>query len=437
MTLPSADVTKMLCDYGAELHHAHKFQTGVAVFRRVLSMDPASAAGHNGLGSSLYNLGSYRLAEMHLLKAISLEPGSSAAWGNLGLLYAAQRRWSESEQAFDGGLAVTPGDVGLRWNRANMYLESGQWRKGLEEYEVRIQHRGAPNFPKMPYPMWQGESLDGKTIFIQAEQGIGDRLLTSRYLYWLKQTFPTARILYLSNANMHSIMWEFRDTVEFVPEGIPWPRADFGLFEMSLIRLYAQLESPVRSSAEIVLPADSGLIRQRAELDRKSVNLPAPNQRSLKVGICWTGNPAMDRNFERSVPLEMLLPLAELPDVTLYSLQVGSKDILRLGANQVICDLAPDIDGKLARTAAAMLHLDLVITVCTSVAHLAGTLGVPTWVMLCHAPYWVWLSERADSVWYPNVSLFRQPSPGDWGAVVHNVKVQLEQLASSKLSQAA
>jgi Tfp pilus assembly protein PilF len=437
MTLSTSDMVKMLCDYGAELHTAHKFKTGAAVFRRALAMEPGSASAHNGLGSMLYNLGEHFQSEVHLLRALAEEPKSSAACGNLGLLYAAMRRWDESEKAFQRGLSLAPGDVGLRWNMANMLLESGQWRRGLQEYEVRIQHRGVPNFPRMPYPMWGGESLDGKTIFIQAEQGIGDRLLTSRYLCWLKQRFPSSRVLYLSNANMHSIMWEFRDLLEFVPEGIPWPRADYGLFEMSLVRLYHMMEQAPNDEVELFLPPDSGLIRRRAEMDRRSVNLPEPNHKSLKVGICWTGNPAMDRNFERSVPLEMLLPLAELPDVTLYSLQVGSNDILRLGANQVVCDLAPEIDGKLARTAAAMLHLDLVITVCTSVAHLAGSLGVPTWVMLCHSPYWVWLSERADSPWYPNVSLFRQPRPGDWGSVVSNVKAQLEQLATRKLDRAA
>lgn len=415
----------MLCDYGAELHHAHRFETAAAAFRRVLALDPRSAAGHNGLGASLLNLGDLAGAEEHLTRATKLEPRSPAAWGNLGLLRSAQRNWDGSWQAFASGLALAPGDVGMLWNRANMYLDQGKWAKGLREYEVRIQHRGPPNFPKMPYPMWKGESLDGKSIFIQAEQGIGDRILCSRYLAWLKRSYPTCRIMYLSNHNMHSLMWEFRDIVEFVPEGIPWPQADYGLFEMSLLGLAA-------ATPDNVIP-DPGLLRQRAERDRGSVNFPEPHLPSLKVGICWTGNPAQDRNFERSVPLESLLPLAEDPRVTLYSLQVGSKDITRLGANQLVCDLTQDIDGKLARTAAVMLHLDLVITVCTSVAHIAGALGVPTWVMLCHNPYWVWLTERSDSVWYPSARLFRQPTPGDWGSVVSDMRAQLGLLASERL----
>lgn len=433
-TPSQADQTKMLCDYAAELHRARKFETGAAVCRRVLAMDPNCAEAHNGLGAMLLNLGHPNEAIVHLDRATALAPKSAAAYGNMGLTYASMRLWDQSEKAFNAGLARAPGDVGLLWNRANMYLDRGDWETGLREYEVRIQHRGPPNFPKMPYPMWRGESLEGKTIFVQAEQGIGDRILTSRYLPWLKSL--GARILYMSNANMHSLMWDFWDVVEFIPEGIPWPQADYGLFEMSLIGVHAQIGgySGARQgfTPEQVLP-DSGLIRSRAARDQASVNMPEPHHRSLKVGICWTGNPQMDRNWERSIPLEKLLPLAELPEVTLYSLQVGSNDILRLGANQVICDLSQDIGGQLSKTAAVMLNLDLVITVCTSMAHLAGALGVPTWVMLCHSPYWVWLTDRPGSVWYPNVRTFRQQAPGDWDPVVGDVRQELERLAEQKL----
>lgn len=425
---------KMLCDYATELHGAKRFQTGEVAARRALRLDPKSSEGHNALGAMLMNLGRYSEALDHLTTARLLAPKSSAAWGNLGLTLSAMKNWERSERAFNRGLDVSPGDVGLLWNRANMFLDSGNWERGLAEYEVRIQHRGPPNYPKMPYKMWGGESLDGKTIFIQAEQGIGDRILASRYLVWLKSSFPTARILYMSNHNLHSLMWDFRDVVEFVPEGIPWPQADYGLFEMSLIGLHAKMTTPPNDTftPERVLP-EPGRILSRAQRDRASVNLPEPHHSSLKVGICWTGNPGMDRNWERSLPLEQLLPLAALPDVTLYSLQVNNGDILRLGANQIVCDLGPEIASNLSRTAAVMLNLDLVITVCTSVAHLAGALGVPTWVMLCQNPYWVWLNGRDTSVWYPSVKLFRQQSPGEWGPVVDDVKRQLEALARETL----
>lgn len=419
----------MLCDYGAECHGAGKYETAAATFRRVLAMDGYNGAGHNGLGASLLNLGNLGAARYHLEQAVKRIPTSAAAWGNLGLLYSALNESDLGWKAFSKALSLSPNDVGVRWNRANMYLDQGKWKKGLEEYEVRIQHRGPPNFPKMPYPMWKGEDLNFKTIFIQAEQGIGDRILCSRYLHWLKNKYPTSTILYLSNCNMHSLMWGFDGLVEFIPEGIPWPKADYGLFEMSLLGIAETMPNN--------LYPDPGLLRKRAELDRNSVNLPAPHAPSLKVGICWTGNPIQDRNFERSCPFEQLLSLAEDPRVTLYSLQVGSKDILKAGANQLVCDLTTDIDGKLSRTAAVMLHLDLVVTVCTSVAHLAGALGVPTWVMLCHSPYWVWLRKRSDSVWYPSARLFRQPRPGDWKTVVEDVRAALEPLLVDRLEDCA
>ena len=430
----SSEIAKMLNDYGARLHGERRYFTSASAFARAVRTDPECAEAYNGFGVALMNLGRYEEAEPAYRKALELNPKSGAAWANLALLLNGTDRSGESEAAFDRALLLNPGDAGARWNRANVLLERGAWEKGLEEYEVRIQHRGSPNFPKMPYPMWKGEDLTGKTIYIQAEQGIGDRILCSRYLPLLKKRFPMCTILYLSKPQMHAMMWEFRDVVTFLPEGIPWPKADYGLFEMSLIKYFETRTGSV--------PKDPGLLRKRASQGSGEggsvLKLTVP---AMKVGLCWTGNPEQDRNAERSVPLELLLPLAEDPNVVLVNLQVGSHDIQRLGAEQLICDISRDLEGQLHRTASTILELDLVITCCTSIAHLAGALGVPTIVMLCHNPYWVWLKNRDDSVWYPSVRLVRQPKPNDWASVVTQVQTLLDEhvrtwLASPKTAKA-
>ena len=414
------EVAQMLNDYGARLHGERRYLASVSAFARAVRTDPQCAEAHNGLGVALMNLGRYAEAEPAYRRALELNPKSGSAWANLALLLNGTGRSGESEAAFDRALLLNPGDLGARWNRSNVLLERGDWARGLDEYEVRIPFRGSPNFPRMPYPMWNGEDLSGKTIYIQAEQGIGDRILCSRYLPLLKQKFPTCTILYLSKPQMHALMWEFRDAVTFLPEGIPWPKADYGLFEMSLLRYFQ-----TRTDA---VPADPGLFKKRALQaggeGGKVLKLTIP---AMKVGLCWTGNPEQDRNAERSVPLEMLLPLAEDPNVVLVSLQVGSRDIQRLGAEQLICDISNDLVGQLHRTASTIMELDLVITCCTSIAHLAGALGVPTIVMLCHNPYWVWLKNRDDSVWYPSVRLVRQPKPNDWASVVTQVQTLLDE----------
>jgi hypothetical protein len=156
----------------------------------------------------------------------------------------------------------------------------------------------------------------------------------------------------------------------------------------------------------------------------------------LKVGIAWTGNPAMDQNFQRSIPLDNMLKLAENPKVLLYSLQVGERgtsEIERLGADKLICDISPELEKEgWVGTAIAIMNMDVVVTCCTSIAHLAGALGKPCWVMLCYAPYWVWLRGRDDSVWYDSVRLFRQTKAGEWSDVINNVKEELNKLVDIK-----
>lgn len=419
--LTADKVVKMLFAYGKELHDANLFTGAAVAFERAIAMDPESAEVWNGLGAACWNLGQYDRAERALSRSIALNNKSANSWANLGLLLCARQQWSKSQRAFERSLEIEPGNRATKWDYANMNLARGQWKLGLEGYEVRIAYRGSPLYPKMPYRMWDGENLDGKRLFIQAEQGIGDRIMMSRFIGLLRYRYPKVEILYLGGAQTHALFWGLRDLgVQFLPEGIPWPAADYGVFEMSLMRLL-ECDDPVK------VPADTGYIKEAALRDARSVNLPQPHTSSLKVGLCWTGNPTQSRNWERSVPFDMLLELAALPKVTLYSLQMGPgrDDIRRHAANQLVCDLGEGMAGGFHRTAALIASLDLVITCCTSIAHLAGAVGVPTWTMLCHDPYWVWLRERETSVWYPSMKLYRQGTANDWRGVVDRIKDDL------------
>lgn len=425
----AAALAVALNDYGVQLHDSRFYRTSEVAFRRAVATAPENAQSWNGLGVALLNLGELHESEQALLRAITLNPKSAAAWANLGLLLGGLHRPVESKRAFDKALELKPSDLGARWNRANVLLESGQWAAGLEDYECRIAHRGDPQYPAMPYPMWNGEDLNGKTIFIHTEQGIGDRILVSRYLVWLKRTYPDCKIIYFCKPMMVSLMWEFRHILDFLPEGVPYPKADYGLYEMSLLRFAGAWPGNIEP--------DPGLIRKRAEMESGSIlNLHAP---AMKVGICWTGSPDMSRNAERSIPFEMMTELAADPNVVLVSLQVGpgAADIRRTQAHHLVCDLSDHLDGHLNRTAATILDLDLVVTCCTSIAHLSGALGVPCWTLLAHSPYWVWLQDRSDCVWYPNTRLFRQETPGDWRGVIDNVAAALSERAHQFMRNAS
>jgi hypothetical protein len=159
------------------------------------------------------------------------------------------------------------------------------------------------------------------------------------------------------------------------------------------------------------------------------------------VGIAWTGSPIQSRNSQRTMPLETMLTLAENPSVALYSFQVGpgSEQIEEVGAQSLVYPLGPEFERNgFVAAGVAMLHMDIIISVCTSTVHLAGALGVPCWTLLCYDPYWIWLQDktennRTDTIWYPNMRLFRQDSPGDWESVMKKVRLELAKFCREKL----
>jgi len=178
---------------------------------------------------------------------------------------------------------------------------------------------------------------------------------------------------------------------------------------------------------------DPGVIHHRIVEQHKAVPLSIPEpifKRARKVGIAWTGNPANRTQVRRSVPLEALLYLATAPDNVLYSLQCGpgQQDIARLNAEYIVEDLSEAIGSDMVLCGAAMLELDVIVTCCTSVAHLAGAVGVPCFLLLCHDPYWFWGREPTSTPWYPSVRVFRQKTRGDWNAVIAQVYDALQEM---------
>lgn len=431
---PSREVVELLNDYAVRLRAQGRYTTALVAVRRALALDPLIPELWANLGCILWNMGRPEEALEPMRKATALGPGKALHWGNLALLYGALRRYDDAELAYVECIkrATTRMEVvGAQWDRSLMRLERGQWFEGFGEYESRIERRGPPLYPKFPVPLWAGEDLDGKSLYVQSEQGIGDIILFSRCLAEVHRRWPTCKIKFCVHDKLWNLLWEYRHFIEFIPGGTPWPEGlDYGTFLASIPGLLSLTLADV--------PPDPGLIRKRCERDRNTFNCPTPHLPSLKVGIAWTGNPEQDRNVERSIPLEKLLSLAEDPHVVLYSFQVGhgADDIDRLGADQIVFPLGAEFEKSgLVSAGVAMLDMDLIITVCTSTAHLAGALSVPVIVMLCHDPYWIWLQDGSTqelSPWYPTAKLFRQPSPGDWDSVISRIKTELKKLHAAR-----
>jgi tetratricopeptide (TPR) repeat protein len=435
ITLPGnmdQQVADNLHDFAVHMRGQRRFETALVAARRATKLAPNDDKVWGNLGSVYWNLGRLDEALEATDRAVQLNPNNPDWLGNLGIIYGTLRRYDNAQSCFDKAASVSDNVIkqaGSRWDNALLLLERGEWIKGFEDYEARIEVRGRALYPEYPMPYWKGESLDGKTIFIQPEQGIGDIILFSRFLAEMRKRWPTVRVKMGLNHNVTPLLWEFNGFVDFLPGGVPIPDTDYCAYMGSLPYLLGITTD--------TLTPDPGLIKSRCQ--QVHMNLPQPYGDAVKVGIAWTGNPEQDRNHERTIPLELLITLAENPKVFLYSFQVGhgDNDLRRLGldSEHLLCNLGPHLEKEgLVAAGNAMLQMDLMITVCTSTAHLAGALGVPTWALLCHDPYWVWMQDSkpsSKSLFYPSVTMYSQEAPRDWAGVMARVRADLDNLTGA------
>ena len=430
---PVHDAVREINELAAtQLLPARKYHAAIAATKRAIHVTPTSRELWTNLGSYYWNIQEYEEARAALQRALCIDPDYAPACCNLALVMASMQRHTDAERLFNRALEIDPDYLGCKWDRSLFRLARGDYEQGFAEYETRIPFRkqqGKRVYPEFEAPFWNGEDLTGKSIYVASEQGLGDTILFSRFLPWLAQ--QAAQVYVCLSQPMTSLLWEFRDLITLLPEGIPIPKTDYAMVMGSLPHRYGiTLET---------IPDDPGLILKRVQgyHETSAIKLPAPEgPNPLRIGLCWTGNPEQDRNDERSIPFELMLGLVANPQVWGYSLQVGAgeADVYRAGAKQLINDLGPELRGRgLTAAGAVMLDLDLVITCCTSIAHLAGALGVPCWVVLCNDPYWLWLQGRSDSLWYPSLRLFQQPEPGDWRSVMAEVQSELNRLLEQRI----
>lgn len=418
-------------NYASGLVGTRQLAAAVVAYRRALACDPQAYEVWANLGSALWSLRRYNEAREACERSLALKPGYPMGLVNIGMVYEGTGDHESAMAAFDAGLTSEPDYALARWNRSVLRLARGEYAAAWPDYEARML-RDPSAYPKLSLPPWRGEDLADKSIHVEGEQGIGDTIMFARFLPLL--AWRAAKVTFCPQPVLVPLLWGYREIVEFIPQRVPLPQADFSVYLGSLPGLLG-----IDSVDDV--PSDPGYIRGRGIDAGRVIGLPAPESApATKVGICWTGNPNMERNGERSVPFEELLTIAEDPRVWLYSLQAGPQaDVLRESgaAGSLVCDLSDDLlEKSLVGCASAILQLDLVVTCCTSVAHLAGALGVPCWVMLCTDPYWPWLIGRDDSPWYPSARLFRQKVPGDWSSVIADVKVALAEVVDGHKGRA-
>ncbi len=391
---------------GTALNAAQRPREAAAALARAVALDPGHAPSWLNLGNAEADLDRLEEAERHIRAALRLAPGLIEAQASLGFVLTALGRLDEARAACAAAIALAPDFAQAHWNLATAALLAGDYETGFREYEWRKRHdRFRHDFIDLPGRVWNGEAVDGQDLLVQAEQGLGDTIQLSRYIKLIAAR--GARVTLACDRRLIPLLRRAPGLHAAIDKSGRLPAYDVWIDQMSLARVFATTPATIPSPSGWLTPDPAAVARLAAEL-------PA----GRRVGIVWAGNPAHSNDRRRSLPVAAVARLAASSGTRLISLQVGPR------AGEAAVYGFHDLSQRLtdyAATAAAVAALDLVICVDTSVAHLAGALGKPAWVMLPHAPDWRWMLGRHDTPWYRTLRLFRQDRAGDWASVIARV----------------
>jgi len=406
---------------GGVLQKQGKLDEAVASFQQAVFGRPDYALAHSDLGVALYRLGRMKEALSSFQHALRFNPSFPDAHTNLGGVLLAQGKPEEALACFQQALWHRPDFAEAHRARAYVWLQAGDFERGWPEYEWRCRCPGFAMPPlTCPRPAWDGSPLEGRTILLRAEQGLGDTLQFIRYVPLVAQR--GGRVIVEAHARLVPLLRTCSGVDQVIAREEDPPPFDVHALLLSLPGLLGTTLAAVPADVPYLAVDPALVARWRQELD------VVPG---FKVGIVWQGNPMLQLDRLRSVPLTAFAPLAGVEGVNLVSLQVGPgcEQVAALGGRFPVADLASGFDpAGIGDAAAVVQNLDLVITVDTSVAHLAGALSVPVWLALPFAADWRWLVGREDSPWYPTMRLFRQARPGAWGEVFERLAREMRNL---------
>ncbi|QBK05307.1 tetratricopeptide repeat protein [Hylemonella gracilis] len=403
-------------------------------YRAALTLEPTQAQLWINYGVLLQQGKRLEAAEVALRRALTLEPDDTSALSNLGVLLAKLYRDDEAEATLRQALRLEPTHRKAAYNLGYLLLRQGQLEEGWLRLEQRDRHGALAErlARQLPCPRWHGEPLQGRSLLIALEAGHGDMVHFCRYAS-LAKAAGARRVTVLC----HPALVRLFATLDGCDQALPFDQElpddgkgqpsdfDYWVPPLSLPHLFATRPDTLPAALPY-LHADP------ARVARWAPRLAAPTG-VLKVGLVWKGNPNFENDTERSLPsLATLAPLGQTPGVVFYSLQkgAGEDEAKAPPAGLALTPLGGELQ-DFADTAAVIAQLDLVITVDTAVAHLAGALNKPCWVLLpWYLPDWRWFQGRDDSPWYPGVMrLFRQPAMGDWPSVVTGLAQALREWA--------
>ena len=392
-----------------------KIDEAIAALKKAISLDSNYAPAYNNLGVVLQKQGKWEEAIFTYKQAVAVNPHYESAYHNLGNALEEQGKLSEAIATYKQAININPNWAGLHGRLGMSLLKKGELKLGFQEYEWRFQDKKFKrNIGSLL--IWDGKSsLKNKTILIRAEQGLGDLLQFSRYLPILAAQGAT--VILESPSALLSILATLPKVEKVVERGTVIAEADLQVWLMSLPHLCRTTLDTIPATIPYLFPPTI------------SVKKLLGNNK-LNIGFVWSSPSISPTSKKRSCPLELFARVLQRKHINWYSLQkeptAADLDLL---ATLPIVDLKEDLV-NFNTTAAIITQLDLVITIDTSVAHLAGAMGKPVWVLLPAVADWRWLLAREDSPWYPTMRLFRQSQPGDWSMVLERVNKELDNLLS-------
>ena len=388
---------------GVTLRNLRRYRESLESLDKALALTPDFADAWINRGVTLYRSGRYEEALESYRKASALEPDSADIRTHEGTALCALRRFDEAWASYGRALALDPTYADAQWNESLARLAAGELETGFEKYESRWSRTEAEPVRHAHIPLWLGrQSLQGRRILVWAEQGYGDTIQFCRYVPLLAGL--GAEVVFEVPRTLETLMGSL-EGCRIVAQGGEVPGADCQIPLLSLPLAF-------RTKLETIPSAASYLKAHPSHVAAWAGRLGAGSGKR-RIGIACSGRESFPDNHNRSMALRHFAPLQELGQLYVIQKELREEDrafLQRSGGMEFPGGSVSDFHD----TAAIIENLDLVISTDTSVAHLAAALGKPVWILLCWAPDWRWLADRADNPWYPSATLFRQESPGDW-----------------------
>ncbi|ROU03224.1 tetratricopeptide repeat protein [Histidinibacterium lentulum] len=403
------------------LHRAEKrHDQAVRAHARAHAVDPNAPSVLNNYANALTDVGRYDDAIALRRQLLAAKPDDLAQKALLGRALRGKGDYQAAIEWLSAAHRAHPEDGEIELQLAFALLGQGDYGRGFEAYRARWRTDEMKK-QSVPFPKWEGEDLSGKTVLVMPEQGFGDAVLMMRFLPWLKER--AGRVICIAEKPMARLFAGLPGADSVVTELARDAKVDAYLNIMDLPRLGLSGRDDVPPPAQLTIPGDS---RRRAQA------IAAPYRDRLRIGVNWSGSVTYRANAFRSFSHREYLPFADLSGVQLFSLYKGpGLDAFRADGSDAFIVDAASTDRDFADCAGLMQEMDLIITSDTATAHVAGSLGLPTWVVLHWDSFWVYIHAGSATPWYPSMRLFRQPAPQDWDTPLGEVRAALEERIAS------